>query len=89
MDSSPLAGKTVEVISGRFNGELFRVEDFACNVFGTIEWELLFGNPTVLEFLATHKYYPGIEKSALYGKVGMFAHVFCPEELRMLSGEGE
>ena len=81
IESSTLAGKTVKIALGEFEGESFAVEDFACNVLGTDRWIMNYGNPTVLEYLMTHSYYPGATTSALYGKVGMFAHILDFAEL--------
>lgn len=80
-ESSPLAGKPVVVEKGEYAGCVFDVEDYACNVFGKIGWVFMFENPTVLEFVATHKHRADDELCALYGHIGMFAHVLQSDEL--------
>ena len=80
-ERSRLAGKSVVVKKGDFEGCIFDVEDYACNVFGRADWIFLFGNPTVLEFVAKHKYRNDDERCALYGHIGMFAHVLQSDEI--------
>ena len=80
-ERSRLAGKSVVVKKGDFEGCIFDVEDYACNVFGGTDWIFLFGNPTVLEFVATHKHRDDDDLGALYGHIGMFAHVLQTDEI--------
>lgn len=80
-ERSRLAGKSVVVKKGDFVGCIFDVEDYACNVFGRADWIFMFGNPTVLEFVATHKHRDDDERCALYGHIGMFAHVLQSDEI--------
>jgi len=80
-ETSPLAGRTVKVVKGDFEGEDFVVEDYACNVFGSPSWPLSIGNPAVLEYLRTHEFEPDAQLTALYGKVGMFGHILHADEL--------
>ena len=80
-ERSQLAGKSVVVKKGDFVGCIFDVEDYACNVFGRDDWIFLFGNPTVLEFVARHKHRDDDGRCALYGHIGMFAHVLQSDEI--------
>ena len=80
-EKSPLAGKTVRVVSGNFVGDKFVVEDYACNVFGRYDWLSVFNNPSVFEFLMTHEYRPDNKSTALYGKIGPYGHILREDEV--------
>ena len=86
-ERSSLAGKSVVVKKGDFEGCVFDVEDYACNVFGTLDWVFLLGNPTVVEFLARHKRRNDDERCALYGHIGMFAHILQSDEIGEVHGD--
>ena len=88
VDACPYSGKTVSIVGGPYTGEEFDVEDYACNVFGTVAWELMTNNPAILDYLAGH----GFELSnsehsycitAMYGHVGGFGKVIRLEEIEV------
>ncbi len=82
-EQSPLAGKTLKVVDGQFKGQDFTVEDYACNVWDTVDWDFKWNNPAVLEYLTTHQgnHLPDDTQTALYGKIGPFGHVLQRREL--------
>ena len=91
-----LAGRTVKIKNGvgisSFKEELsekeFVIEDWAENVFGC-SWMYADGNPTALEyamrsaFSGSNNNVPTFSNDVLYGKVGMFAHLFHVNELEL------
>ena len=87
-ETCPLAGKTVKITSGPYEGNDYVVEDWACNVFGAITWELKMGNPAILDYLAGHDFQMSDDKhdymiTAMYGKVGLFGKVVRWEEIEV------
>lgn len=90
------AGKTVKVKSGvgksafgeDMSGSDFIIEDWCANVWGE-SWMDMTGNPTALEYAfrigtnGRHNNVPPFSNDVLYGKVGMFAHLFHINELEL------
>lgn len=70
----PLAGKTVRLKQGiqpfvfaEAAGAAFRVEDWACNVFGRSVWAMD-GNPVALEYAVRTATTCTIDEDGVYGK---------------------
>lgn len=86
---SNLAGKVLKIKDGvgisafgeELSGKEFRVEDYVENVMGT-SWMFLDDNPAALEYaIRTAKFgennkVPFFSNEVLYGKVGLFGHMF-------------
>lgn len=84
----PLAGKTIRITSGPYEGNDFVVEDWACNVFEGLAWEMRMNNPAILDYLVGHNFeLSGAEHSymgtAMYGKVGLYGKVVRWEEIEV------
>lgn len=83
----PLAGQTVRLkegimpfMVGDAAGAEFVVEDWACNVFGCSVWDMN-GNPAALEYAIRISSTHPIDDNAVYGKVGIFAHIVHDTEI--------
>lgn len=83
----PLAGQTVRLkegimpfMVGDAAGAEFVVEDWACNVFGQSVWDMD-GNPAALEYAIRISSTHPMDDNAVYGKVGMFAHIVHDTEI--------
>ncbi len=87
-ETCPLAGRTVRITSGPYEGYDYIVEDWACNVFGTITWEMMMNNPAILDYLLGHDCQLSDEEhsymeTAMYGKVGLLGKVIRWEEIEV------
>ena len=90
------AGQTVKVKSGvgtslsgqDMSGEDFTIEDWCENVLGK-SWMFANGNPAALEYAARSGMFgknndvPTFSDDVVYGKVGMFGHLFHVNELEL------
>lgn len=91
----PLAGKTVRLKQGippfvfaEAAGVAFRVEDWACNVFGRSVW-CMDGNPVALEYAVRTATTSKIDENGVYGKVGIFAHIVHDSEIEEVIKDGQ
>ena len=92
------AGKTVKIKDGvghgtqeyDMSGMDFTIEDYCENVIGC-SWMNAIGNPAALEYAVRIALYGGnngvstFSNNVLYGKVGMFGHLFHVNELELES----
>lgn len=95
-EKSEYAGKTVKIKNGvgcgmavpDMSGQDFVVEDWCENLWGR-SWGDMDGNPTALEYAIRSAFYgknndvPLFSDDVLYGKVGMYAHLFHVNELEL------
>lgn len=69
---SALAGQTVMIESGQFEGQEYIVEDWWDRVTGK-SWMICKGNPACLDYAARSAIEKmPIDDNVLYGKIGMF-----------------
>ena len=94
-EKSKYAGKTVKVKDGvgkgfqteDMSGADFVIEDWCENVLGC-SWMNANGNPSALEYAARTGIFGRnnnvpIDNNVLYGKIGMFGHLFHVNELEL------
>lgn len=72
-DASPLAGSTIQVLSGPQAGQDFRVEDWWDRIAGR-SWMVCDGNPACLLYAMSSCGDP-IDDEVLYGKIGSLGHL--------------
>lgn len=69
-EPSPLAGQTIEIISGHFKGEQFTVEDWWDRISGR-SWMFSEGNPACLDYaIRSSLDFLPTDNEVLYGKIG-------------------
>lgn len=95
-EKSIYAGKTVKIKDGvghgfmcdDLSGKEFVVEDWCENAIGC-SWMNAKGNPSAIEFAMRTVFYgknndvPPFSNDVLYGKVGLFGHMFHVNELEL------
>ena len=78
-----LAGKTVRLVSRnpRYDGELYRVEDWWENVYGA-SWMNARDNPAALMYAMHGGFYElPTDDNVVYGKIGASGHLIHESEL--------
>lgn len=77
----PLAGQTVQIISGSYAGESIRVEDYWDRVSGG-SWMDAVGNPAALNY-AMMSVTDGLplDDEVIYGKIGPFGYLVHVSQL--------
>ena len=91
MERYKYAGKKLIIAQGAgraFNGEIldgkeFIAEDYWMNVSGK-SWKCIEGNPAVVEYICramANKTPPPMDDYVIYGKVGLYGHLFHENEL--------
>ena len=92
------AGQTVKIKNGvgcgfgtkDLSGRDFTIEDWAENVFGHL-WMHENNNPAALEYTIRSTFFginndvPRFSNDVVYGKIGMFGHLFHVNELELPS----
>lgn len=82
----PMAGKTVEVISGKFKGEQFRIEDWDDRIDGSNPpWYMRnMTNPAVMEVFMRQidEKFP-MDNETVYGKIGHLGHIMHLSQLKL------
>lgn len=73
---------------GDMSGADFVIEDWCENVLGC-SWMHAVGNPSALEYAmrtginGNNNHVPALSNDVLYGKIGMFGHLFHVNELEL------
>jgi hypothetical protein len=76
-----LAGKTVKIKSGTFEGQSYRIEDWWDRVSGK-SWMDCNGNPACLEYaVRSAGEGTGINDDVVYGKIGSFGKLIHISQL--------
>jgi hypothetical protein len=100
MEKYKYAGKKLRVAKGVgkistgeiAEGKIFEAEDYWINIPGNVSWMFSDGNPACLEYAirtATQKLkIPTFDDKVVYGKIGLFGHLFHENELEIIK-EGE
>jgi len=69
----PLAGLNVMVLSGRFRGQRYRIEDWWDRIAGT-SWKFSDGNPACISYAMSGEGDP-IDDEVVYGKIDGLGHL--------------
>ncbi len=90
-DKSSLADKTVKIISGKYSGSEYRVEDW-WDRLGQGSWMFAEGNPACLQYAIRSSGLVDklpLDNEVLYGKIGCFGHLIHISEVEEIFFEGD